>query len=68
MDHDNLRQLQQLSPRGAAAEVDLFLRRSGLREHEVPDPYYGGAEGFERVLDMIELACDRLIEQLREGL
>lgn len=68
MDHDNLRQLQQLRPRGAAAEVDLFLRRSGLREHEVPDPYYGGAEGFERVLDMIELACDRLIEQLREGL
>jgi len=68
MDHDNLQQLQRLCPRGATAELDLFLRRGGLAEHEVPDPYYGGAEGFERVLDMVELACDRLIEQLREGL
>ena len=68
MDRDNLRQLRNLQPQGAPAELDLFLRRGGLAEHEVPDPYYGGATGFEQVLDMVELACDRLIEQIREAL
>lgn len=68
MDHDNLRELRRLSPASGGAELDLFLRRGGLAEHEVPDPYYGGADGFERVLDMVELACDRLIEQIREAL
>ncbi|SDS47388.1 low molecular weight protein-tyrosine-phosphatase [Pseudomonas oryzae] len=68
MDHDNLRELRRLRPADGVAELDLFLRRGGLAEHEVPDPYYGGADGFERVLDMVELACDRLIEQIREAL
>lgn len=68
MDHDNLRELRRLRQAQGAAELDLFLRRGGLAEHEVPDPYYGGADGFERVLDMVELACDRLIEQIRERL
>lgn len=67
MDRSNLDHLQGLRPAGAVAEVDLFLRRGGLVEHEVPDPYYGGNEGFEVVLDMVESACDRLIEQIREG-
>jgi protein-tyrosine phosphatase len=31
---------------------------------EVPDPYYGGAQGFEQVLDMIELACRNFLDQL----
>lgn len=68
MDHDNLSALRSLRPAHGNAELDLFLRRGGLAEEEVPDPYYGGADGFERVLDMIELACDRLIEQIRERL
>jgi protein-tyrosine phosphatase len=68
MDHDNLRELRRLQPQDAVAELDLFLRRGGLAEHEVPDPYYGGEAGFERVLDMVEQACDRLIDQFREGL
>jgi len=68
MDHDNLSTLRSLRPADGSAELDLFLRRGGLAEEEVPDPYYGGADGFERVLDMVELACDRLIEQIRERL
>ena len=68
MDRDNLRELQRLRPVGGGAELDLFLRRGGLAEHEVPDPYYGGEAGFERVLDMVELACDRLVAQFREAL
>lgn len=68
MDHNNLTRLSALQPSQGRAELDLFLRRSGLAESEVPDPYYGGADGFEQVLDMVELACDRLIEQIRERL
>jgi protein-tyrosine phosphatase len=36
-------------------------------EAEVPDPYYGGAAGFEQVLDMVEAASDGLIDQLCSG-
>lgn len=68
MDYDNLRELQRLRPDSACAELDLLLRRGGLAEHEVPDPYYGGSDGFERVLDLVESACERLIEQIRERL
>lgn len=68
MDYDNLRELQRLRPDSAGAELDLLLRRGGLAEHEVPDPYYGGSDGFERVLDLVESACERLIEQIRERL
>lgn len=68
MDHDNLSELQRLRPDSAGAELDLLLRRGGLAEHEVPDPYYGGSDGFERVLDLVESACERLIEQIRERL
>jgi protein-tyrosine phosphatase len=35
-------------------------------EHEVPDPYYGGADGFERVLDMVEDAAQGLLEEIRQ--
>ena len=33
--------------------------------HDVPDPYYGGAEGFEQVLDMVEAACLGLLQEIR---
>jgi protein-tyrosine phosphatase len=36
-----------------------------LAEREVPDPYYGGPEGFERVFDMIEAAAAGLLEDIR---
>jgi protein-tyrosine phosphatase len=39
-----------------------------LQQREVPDPYYGGAYGFERVLDMVEAASEGFIDTLqREG-
>ena len=68
MDQENLRNLRRMQPQGSRAELDLFLRRGGLRQLEVPDPYYGGEDGFEQVLDMVELACDHLITQIRERL
>lgn len=63
MDHSNLRDLKGLRRNGS--EPDLFLRRYGLVPEEVPDPYYGGEEGFEEVLDLIEQACDGLVAEIR---
>ncbi|MBB5205577.1 protein-tyrosine phosphatase [Inhella inkyongensis] len=36
-----------------------------LGSADVPDPYYGGAQGFETVLDLVETACDRLLTELQ---
>jgi protein-tyrosine phosphatase len=70
MDRDNLGALHALRPPGAvAAQVGLLMRHA--RRHavdEVPDPYYGPAEGFERVLDLIEDACDGLLQRLAQAL
>lgn len=68
MDQSNLADLQRMRPAGASAEVDLFLRRYKLAVSEVPDPYYGGVDGFEQVLDLIEQACDGLLLEIRSRL
>lgn len=68
MDHDNLARLQAQRPGDARAEVDLLLRRYGADVDEVPDPYYGGAEGFEYVLRLIEQAADGLLAEARRCL
>lgn len=62
MDADNLAELQRLKPAGARGEVRLFAAA------EVPDPYAGAAQGFENVLDQIELASDVLVVDLRSRL
>jgi protein-tyrosine phosphatase len=65
MDHSNLGNLKRLQPANAKAELDLFLRRYDGAVEEVPDPYYGGEQGFERVLDLIERACKGLVIELK---
>lgn len=65
MDNSNLGNLKALRPHGSRAELDLFLRRYGAALDEVPDPYYGGAEGFEQVLDLIESACRELVVEIK---
>jgi protein-tyrosine phosphatase len=65
MDAANLRDLNRLRPAHATAELDLYLRRCHLPVHEVPDPYHGGVEGFERVLDLLEQASDALLAELK---
>ncbi|MGY2288387.1 low molecular weight protein-tyrosine-phosphatase [Pseudomonas sp. SDO528_S397] len=65
MDHSNLRNLKALQPAQGKAELDLFLRRYEAPVDEVPDPYYDGEQGFERVLDLIEGACDSLVIELK---
>ena len=66
MDEDNLRNLKRLRPAGSRAKVALlmsFAPQAGARE--VPDPYYGGADGFEKVLDLVDSACEGLLANLR---
>ncbi|MFP3343163.1 low molecular weight protein-tyrosine-phosphatase [Halomonas sp. SIMBA_159] len=67
MDRDNLAAMQALKPADSQAKIGLFLAYAGLPDTDVPDPYYGGEAGFERVLDMIERASAGLIEELSRG-
>lgn len=66
MDEMNLRLLQRLCPAQHAHKLKLFMEFGTDTEvREVPDPYYGGTQGFERVLDMVEHAARGLLEHLR---
>jgi len=65
MDRDNLSLLRELSDPEYHDKIRLLLEFSSGREREVPDPYYGGATGFERVLDLVEEASRGLLETLR---
>ena len=69
MDWLNLGQLEALRPRDHRGQLALFLDvvpELGVRE--VPDPYYGGPEGFDRVLDLIEASAAGLLARLRPTL
>ena len=67
MDEDNLRNILELDPGDGKAEVSLFLQFADqFDEREVPDPYYGGSNGFQRVLDMIEDASHGLLKHIRQ--
>jgi len=65
MDRGHLRQLKASAPAGSPARVNMFLDHSASwRGLDVPDPYYGGSRGFEEVLDMVEDASARLLEEI----
>ena len=69
MDRENLSALQRIAPRDAHDRVRLFLEFSPeLGTSEVPDPYYGGENGFEEVLDLVESASRGLLRHVRERL
>ena len=68
MDGTNLMNLQQLQPPHFTGRLSLFLPFGQGSIEEVPDPYAGGSEGFEEVLDMVELAAEGLLAHLRTDL
>jgi protein-tyrosine phosphatase len=69
MDRSHLRILRSMQPPGSKAKVGLFLEASGKwKGEDVPDPYYGGGEGFERVLDMVEEAAQRWLDRFEAEL
>ncbi len=65
MDRANLAILNRLMPKDSKTKAHLFLEYAHHhREREVPDPYYGGEDGFERVLDMVEDAAAGLLQHI----
>lgn len=66
MDQDNHRILTDVAPPGCADKLHLLLNFAPeLGVDEVPDPYYGGVRGFERVFDMVEAAAKGLLSDIR---
>ena len=69
-DAQNVAALRALAPDDASAEKVVLLREYdpasvAAGDLEVPDPYYGGPDGFGHVLDLVQAACDGLLERLR---
>jgi protein-tyrosine phosphatase len=68
MDQENLNLIRASAPITATADVGLFLdfanRAETTTETEVPDPYYGGDTGFDRVFELVDLGCDALIDHI----
>jgi protein-tyrosine phosphatase len=62
MDRGHLELLELHCPMQHRAKLRMLVRG-----HDVPDPYYGGPEGFEQVLDMVEAACLGLLHEIRSA-
>jgi len=68
MDRGHLRELKAIAPPGSLWRIAKFLDHSeNWRGLDVPDPYYGDGRGFEEVLDMVEEASARLLEEIVAG-
>jgi protein-tyrosine phosphatase len=72
MDRENLGVLRRLAPDDDARRRVRLLREfdpasTGSADLDVPDPYYGAANGFDLVLDLIEAACAGLLAEIRRG-
>jgi protein-tyrosine phosphatase len=69
MDLENLANVEPLAdPQKHNGKVRLFSEFCTVHDdHEVPDPYYGGSAGFEKVLDMMEDGCAEILRRIKEG-
>ena len=71
-DRANLADLRALAPSDAARAKVRLLREfdpgsAGAPDLDVPDPYYGGSDGFDQVLDLVEAACRGLLAEVRRA-
>jgi protein-tyrosine phosphatase len=65
MDQGHLRQMLAVMPKQPRAELALMMSFArDLQQQDVPDPYYGEADGFERVLDLIEAAAEGVLSHV----
>ena len=67
MDRSNRDALLRLAPDAEAREKVRLLRDFGDGAGDVPDPYYGGPDGFAEVVEIVERACSALLEEIRSG-
>tara|TARA_Y100001956_G_scaffold69472_1_gene72799 strand:+ start:5095 stop:5556 length:462 start_codon:yes stop_codon:yes gene_type:complete len=65
-DNANLDDLSAQCPKHLQHKLKLFLSYSSSNYDEIPDPYYGGDQGFELVLDLIEDASDSILDMLEK--
>ena len=63
MDHSNMANLRAVQPVDASAWLVMMLDYPQAPLEEVPDPYYGGDEGFDEVLNLLDQACRQLHDQ-----
>ena len=69
MDHENLALARSMCPPGQLHKLRRFTEFClHHRADVVPDPYFGGADGFEHVLDLVEDACEGLLHHVRQQL
>ncbi|MCZ2441896.1 MAG: low molecular weight phosphotyrosine protein phosphatase [Burkholderiales bacterium] len=70
MDEGHRRWLERMAPPEARARVELLMNHAQRYRDQpvVPDPYYGSGRDFERMLDLVEDACEGLVRALREEL
>jgi protein-tyrosine phosphatase len=67
MDQDNYHGLSRICPDGMHERIQMFMDFAPeMRTREVPDPYYGGASGFEHVFDLVEAAAAGLLAEIRQ--
>ncbi len=66
MDAHNLQLLAHRCPPEHSGKLALMMQFSAQPGRDVPDPYYGGPQGFEQVLDMVEDAARGLLRRIRE--
>ena len=66
MDSQNIRDLRAIAPNSLREKPRLLLdfATDPLPTREVPDPYYGGVDGFDRVLDLVEAGCAGLLREV----
>ena len=68
LDQSNLHEIERRAPTGSTAKIALLLDVLEGREGEaVPDPYYGGPEGFELVWNDVQHAARALVQRLKQG-
>ena len=66
MDDENYQNLENICPNGFEKKLSLFLDFSDeYTETQVPDPYYGGAQGFDHVFDLVESASKGLLKDIK---
>jgi protein-tyrosine phosphatase len=71
MDQDNLKNVTELAPKSATASIiPMWTMVTNRKVDKIPDPYFGGEEGFEEVLDLLENACENLLKTIcrKEGI
>ena len=67
MDDYNMSLLKEQAPADTKHKLSMFLSFAPhLNEREVPDPYYGGADGFELVFDMVQAASEGLLAHIKQ--